>query len=151
MESASNSDARATCGTSLSTIRPYRKSKRMKQKAAKQRKPAASPDVPAAIAQHGAASICTAHTDHRRVRFAPDTKGVSRLPTDDFLHAFQVHGTEEGHVLHIDHAHSIAVGEKGEKYFLMMVIDGKDFMWATSSRHTSSPELLLEDFLRGSC
>ena len=40
------------------------------------------------------------------------------------------------------------MGEKGEKYYLMMVVDGIDFMWATSSKHTSSSELLLEDFLR---
>mmetsp|Transcript_30763 Transcript_30763/g.63643 ORF Transcript_30763/g.63643 Transcript_30763/m.63643 type:complete len:452 (-) Transcript_30763:341-1696(-) len=32
----------------------------------------------------------------------------------------------------------------------MMVVDGVDFMWATPSRHTSTPELVLEDFLLNS-
>ena len=29
---------------------------------------------------------------------------------------------------HIDHAHSISVGRLGEKYYLMIVIDGVDFV-----------------------
>mmetsp|Transcript_61453 Transcript_61453/g.126937 ORF Transcript_61453/g.126937 Transcript_61453/m.126937 type:complete len:138 (-) Transcript_61453:92-505(-) len=33
---------------------------------------------------------------------------------------------------------------------LMMVVDGVDFLWATPSRHTSTPELVIEDFLRNS-
>ena len=51
-------------------------------------------------------------------------------------------------MLHIDYAHTIAIRCKGERYYLMMVVDGVDFMWATASRHKSNPEALLEDFLR---
>ena len=29
---------------------------------------------------------------------------------------------------HIDHAHSISIGRLGEKYYLMIVIDGIDFV-----------------------
>ena len=47
---------------------------------------------------------------------------------DYFLRAFNF---ELETVLHINYAHTIAVGCKGEKYYLMMVVDGQDFMWAT--------------------
>ncbi len=34
------------------------------------------------------------------------------------------------HIDHvIDHAHSISIGRLGEKYYLMIVIDGIDFVW----------------------
>ena len=31
---------------------------------------------------------------------------------------------------HIDHAHSISIGRLGAKYYLMIVIDGIDFVWS---------------------
>jgi len=40
------------------------------------------------------------------------------------------------------------VARLGDDDFLMMVVDGVDFLWATPSRHTSTPELVIEDFLR---
>jgi len=104
--------------------RKYRKSARMKQKQERKQQQASpvsilSPDteseVPTAVATEGAAKVCAAHREHRRVRFAPDTKGRSRLSEDDFL---------------------------------VMVVDGVDFMWASSSRRRQSPEALIDEFLR---
>ncbi len=52
---------------------------------------------------------------------------------------------------HIDHAHSISIGRLGEKYYLMIVIDGIDFLWPqTCQTRTPSlrdPEDLLHEFL----
>mmetsp|Transcript_62295 Transcript_62295/g.129224 ORF Transcript_62295/g.129224 Transcript_62295/m.129224 type:complete len:219 (-) Transcript_62295:1635-2291(-) len=111
--------------------RHYRKSKRMKQKLARdhQRKHAPQqaarasilqqhlppdPYAATAVALHGQASVCDAHKPCRRVRFASDTVEHRLLPEDDFL---------------------------------VMVIDGIDFLWATPTAHKSSPEALLESFL----
>jgi len=113
--------------------RHYRKSKRMKQKLARdhQRKHAPQqaarasilqqhlppdPYAATAVALHGQASVCDAHKPCRRVRFASDTVEHRLLPEDDFL---------------------------------VMVIDGIDFLWATPTAHKSSPEALLESFLIG--
>jgi len=119
----------------------------MKEKERKGRKRVPSDTSPPLTS--AAAATSPAPSDQppvrRKVRFAPDTKNVTRLSDDDFLRAF---GGELGHVLHIDHAHSIAIGEKGERYYLMMVVDGVDFLWATPSRHTSTPECVIEDFIR---
>ena len=35
-----------------------------------------------------------------------------------------------------------------QQYYLVIVIDGVDFLWASSSPHKSDPESLLEEFLR---
>ena len=122
--------------TLMKGARTYRKSKRMEKK----QKRSSTPPVSA-----GTASTCPpAPPLRKRVRFAADTKDVSHLHADDFLQAFR---GEMGKVLHIDHAHTIAVGLKGERYYLMMVVDGVDFMWATPTHHTSTPELAIEDFL----
>mmetsp|Transcript_17914 Transcript_17914/g.36039 ORF Transcript_17914/g.36039 Transcript_17914/m.36039 type:complete len:153 (+) Transcript_17914:239-697(+) len=108
--------------------RHYRKSKRMKVKAARDNarkhkraahasilRPSAAPEpnAAAAVAQQGGASVCVDHAAKRRVRFAHDTVEHSRLPKDDFL---------------------------------VMVIDGVDFLWATPTAHKSDPESLLESF-----
>ena len=106
----------------------------------------ALPTVAAAAANLGTSDPCS-QPSRKQVRFASETTDATRLGKDDFLHAF---GGDIGNVLHIDHAHMIAIGEKGERYYLMMVVDGVDFMWATPSRHTSTPELVIEDFLRNS-
>ena len=41
--------------------------------------------------------------------------------------------------VHIDHANSISVGRLGEKYCLMIVIDGMDFVWAQTCYAASMP------------
>jgi hypothetical protein len=48
---------------------------------------------------------------------------------------------------HIDHAHSISVGRLGEKYYLMIVIDGIDFVWPQTCQIRTHPEDLLHEFL----
>jgi hypothetical protein len=44
---------------------------------------------------------------------------------------------------HIDHAHSISVGRLGKKYYLMIVIDGIDFVWPQTCQVRTNPEDLL--------
>eukprot|EP00961_Rhodomonas_salina_P049290 661995-Rhodomonas_salina.1 len=71
----------------------------------------------------------------RRVRFAPDTKSVSRLCTDYFLQAFGAQRSKwrwgqafnAEHTLHIDYAHAISLCYNKEGYYLMLVVDGIDF------------------------
>jgi len=150
--------------------RHYRKSKRMKIKAQRdherRHKAAAGtsilrpPDTPEphaafAVAQDGAASVCAAHAKQKRVRFAPDTVDKHTLHADDFLRAFHTSVPlsrkscfKAHHDLHIDYAHSISIGYKNEAYYLVMVVDGIDFLWATPTAHKSNPESLLESFLR---
>ena len=48
---------------------------------------------------------------------------------------------------HIDHAHSISVGRLGENYYLMIVIDGVDFVWSQTCQVRTNPEDLLHEFL----
>jgi len=148
--------------------RHYRKSKRMKVKAARdsarKHKQAAhasilrsssapEPDTAVHVAQQGGASVCTDHAAPRRVRFAPDTVEHCKLPKDDFLRAYQTSTPlsrlscyKAQHDLHVDYAHSISIGYKNEAYYLVMVIDRVDFLWAAPTAHKSNPESLLESF-----
>ncbi len=48
---------------------------------------------------------------------------------------------------HIDHTHSISIGRLGEKYYLMIVIDGVDFVWSQTCQVRTNPEDLLHEFL----
>mmetsp|Transcript_65694 Transcript_65694/g.136825 ORF Transcript_65694/g.136825 Transcript_65694/m.136825 type:complete len:162 (-) Transcript_65694:299-784(-) len=64
------------------------------------------------------------------------------LDEDDFMNAF----TSEPD-LHIDYAHSITVGYHNERYYLVFVVGGVNFLWATSSVTKADPELLVRDFL----
>jgi hypothetical protein len=48
---------------------------------------------------------------------------------------------------HIDHAHFISIGRLGEKYYLMIVIDGIDFLWPQTCQTRTHPEDLLHEFL----
>jgi hypothetical protein len=48
---------------------------------------------------------------------------------------------------HIDHVHSISIGRLGEKYYLMIVIDGIDFVWTQTCQVRTNPEDLLHEFL----
>jgi hypothetical protein len=48
---------------------------------------------------------------------------------------------------HIDNAHSISVGRLEEKYYLMIVIDGIDFVWHQTYNVRNNPEDLLHEFL----
>eukprot|EP00961_Rhodomonas_salina_P216059 2918658-Rhodomonas_salina.2 len=82
-----------------------------------------------------------------RTRFATCTKHVSTLSSDDFLQAFgartagkisclalsYVTATQPQLTLHIDHAHAIALGYCNEGFYLILVVDGFDFLWAEPS------------------
>ena len=48
---------------------------------------------------------------------------------------------------HIDHPHSISVGQLGERYYLMIVINGIDFVWTQTCQVRTNPEDLLHEFL----
>ncbi len=48
---------------------------------------------------------------------------------------------------HIDHALSISIGRLGEKYYLMIVIDGIDFLWPQTCQTRTHPEDHLHEFL----
>mmetsp|Transcript_60297 Transcript_60297/g.123885 ORF Transcript_60297/g.123885 Transcript_60297/m.123885 type:complete len:433 (+) Transcript_60297:345-1643(+) len=107
--------------------RKYRKSKRMKQKRAKQCTNAncvlQSVKLPAVSAEP--VGMCDTHhtpSTHlpRRVRFAPEVSTRSRLSEDDFLNAFQARTN------------------------LVMVIDWVDFLWASPSKQKSDQESLLK-------
>jgi hypothetical protein len=52
-----------------------------------------------------------------------------------------------GDELHLDFAHSIAMGYAKERYYLLFVVGGKNFMWATPTTTRMEPEELLRDFL----
>ena len=81
--------------------RKYKQSKRMKQKRESKMKERcaqhatsilrneAETEAPTVIATEGAAKVCSAHREHRRVRFDATTHTRSRLHEDDFLRAFQ--------------------------------------------------------------
>eukprot|EP00961_Rhodomonas_salina_P108644 1462282-Rhodomonas_salina.1 len=60
---------------------------------------------------------------------------------DDFLDAF---GEEE---LHLDYAHSIALGYHKERYYLLFVVGGRNSLWAAPTTTRMQPEELLEEFL----
>ena len=47
----------------------------------------------------------------------------------------------------IDFAHTIALGYHNEKYYLVMVIRGVDFLWASPTTTQSRPEELLQEFV----
>jgi hypothetical protein len=49
--------------------------------------------------------------------------------------------------LHIDYAYTITMGYHKEKYYLILVVDGIDFVWAQSTTTRSSPEDLILEFL----
>ncbi len=48
---------------------------------------------------------------------------------------------------HIDHTHSISIGRLGEMYYLMIVIDGIDFVWSQTCQVRTHPKDLLHEFL----
>jgi hypothetical protein len=64
------------------------------------------------------------------------------LSEDDFANAFG-----EDHELHIDYAHSISMGYHRERYYLVFVVGGKNFLWAMPTTSRLEPEELLRDFL----
>lgn len=79
----------------------------------------------------------------KRVHFATDILYTSfRLHTDDMLWAYQARVD-----LHIDFAHTIALGYHQQRYYLAMVVDGKDFLWASPTKTQEDPEALLEEFI----
>jgi len=65
-----------------------------------------------------------------RVRFDKSTHTRTRWRADDLMHAFTL-ADDERFDLHVDYAHTIAMGYHNQRYYLIMVIDGKDFLWAT--------------------
>jgi hypothetical protein len=49
--------------------------------------------------------------------------------------------------LHIDYTYSISLGFNKEHYYLIMVVDGIDFIWASTSQDLSSPGNMILEFL----
>jgi hypothetical protein len=49
--------------------------------------------------------------------------------------------------VHIDHTHSISIDRLGLKKYLMIVIDGIDFVWPQTCQVRTNPEDLLHEFL----
>eukprot|EP00961_Rhodomonas_salina_P235921 3188412-Rhodomonas_salina.1 len=147
----------------------YWKSKRQKEKEAARKSDkhskksdlarATGDDSAATAAVPSPAQLAEAGASLQSVRFAPDTKSISRLADDDFLQAFgaqksrwlwgQVFNTDR--TLHIDYAHAISLGYNKEGYYLVLVIDGVDFMWASPTRLKSNQEELRDDFICNSC
>mmetsp|Transcript_30800 Transcript_30800/g.63788 ORF Transcript_30800/g.63788 Transcript_30800/m.63788 type:complete len:919 (-) Transcript_30800:650-3406(-) len=152
--------------------RRYRKSKRMREHAKRQEKrqhvrhssilrQTISSEAEAVAAAAAAAAAAQSETPvcpspaRQRVRFHADTIDTCKLHSDDFLHMFKTATPESRrscfkiqHDLHVDYAHSISLGYHNQLYYLVMVVDGKDFLWATPTTTKSSPETLIEDFLR---
>ena len=67
---------------------------------------------------------------------------IEEIDDEDFLKAFD--GEEE---LHMDYAHSISIGYNKERYYLIFVVGGVNFMWATPTTTLMLPEDLLRDFM----
>ena len=49
--------------------------------------------------------------------------------------------------LHINYAHAITLGYAKETYYLILVVDGIDFVWGQTCTTRSSPEDLIQEFL----
>ena len=52
-----------------------------------------------------------------------------------------------GYNLHADFAHSIALGYNKEQYYLVLTIEGKDFLWAEPVVNRSAPEEVIQEFI----
>jgi hypothetical protein len=55
--------------------------------------------------------------------------------------------TSPSNGLRIDYAYSISLGFNQERYYLIMVVDGIDFIWAFASQDRSTPENMILEFL----
>ena len=62
---------------------------------------------------------------------------------DDFSKAF----TDENEI-HINYAHSISLGFNKERYYVVFIVRGKNFLWMTPSTSRLEPEELLRDFCK---
>ncbi len=49
--------------------------------------------------------------------------------------------------LHIDYVYSISLDFNKERYYLIMVVDGIDFIWASVSQDHSTPKNMILEFL----
>ena len=59
----------------------------------------------------------------------------SQEEDDDFVNAFG------------DYTHSISLGYHKERYYLVFIVGGRNFLWATPTTTRMEPEQLLRDFL----
>eukprot|EP00961_Rhodomonas_salina_P077637 1041464-Rhodomonas_salina.1 len=57
------------------------------------------------------------------------------IEDEDYL--LQAFGSEE---LHMDYAHSITLGYNKEQYYLLFVVGGRNFMWASPTTTRKEPE-----------
>jgi hypothetical protein len=55
--------------------------------------------------------------------------------------------TSPSNGLHIDYTYSISLGFNKELYYLIMVVDGIDFIWVSASQDHSTPENMILEFL----
>ncbi len=57
--------------------------------------------------------------------------------TDALYRSVKKAATSPSNGLHIDYAYSISLGFNKERYYLIMVVDGIDFIWASASQYRS--------------
>jgi hypothetical protein len=76
---------------------------------------------------------------------ADDTTRPSELPQENQDVLKKIREMKLG--AHIDQAHSISIGRLGGKYYLMIVIDGIDFVWSQTCQVRTNPEDPLHEFL----
>ena len=70
------------------------------------------------------------------------TTQIEASDEDDFYNALK-----DNNELHMDFAHSISMGYHNEKYYLVFVVGGVNFLWATSRTTHLAPQDILRDFL----
>ena len=73
---------------------------------------------------------------------------------DDFLRAMLASAADSDDMdndLFIDFTHTITIGYHNEKYYLILVIGGVDFLWASPTTTQSRPEELLQEFVTLTC
>eukprot|EP00961_Rhodomonas_salina_P123573 1664989-Rhodomonas_salina.1 len=46
----------------------------------------------------------------------------------------------------MDYAHSIELGYNKERYYLLFVVGGRNFMWASATTTLKEPKKLLQEF-----
>jgi len=110
--------------------RKYRQSKRMKEKVQANREERQQRRL-----EHRKGKGPT-----KRVQFSTDTLPTSRMHEDDMLRAFAARSDRAD--MHIDFAHTIAIGYHQQRYYLVLVVDGKDFLWALPAKTQEDPEVM---------
>ena len=67
--------------------------------------------------------------------------------TDAHYRSVKKEATSPSNGLHIDYTYSISLGFNKEHHYLIMVVDGIDFIWASVSQDGSTSENIILEFL----